>query len=246
MSSVSNALRILDLIGDDTGLRVVEVARYLGVADSTAHRLLTALRESGYVTQRQGSARYEVGPAALRLARRLNTERSLERVAMPHLAALGSELNETVNLQILVGHEVLFLASVEDHHQLRVALRTGTRAPAHANAGGKVLLAQMPDDAVRALVDGMLTPLTSNTVGSVDGLLADLRQARKMGYAVNNGETDEDVRAVAVPVPDADGTVLAALSLAAPSTRLPASRVRHILPHLRRTAQAIAEDYRGS
>jgi DNA-binding IclR family transcriptional regulator len=67
-----------------------------------------------------------------------------------------------------------------------------------------------------------------------------------MGYALNTGETDEGVRAVAVGVPDFDGTTLAALTMAAPSMRLPSSRIRTVLPHLRRCAEAIADAYRGS
>jgi Transcriptional regulator len=246
MSSVSNALHILDSLAEDTSLRVIDVARQLGVADSTAHRLLTALRERGYVIQRPGSTLYEAGPATLRLARRFNTERTLERIAMPHLVALGREVNETVNLQVLVGPEVLFIATVEDHHQLRVAMRAGTRAPLHANAGGKLLLAQLPDGEVKRLMEGRLEPLTAHTITSIDRLLTELRNVRRMGYALNTGETDEGVRAVAVGVPDFDGTTLAALTMAAPGTRLPSSQIRSVLPHLRRCADAIAHSYRGS
>jgi DNA-binding IclR family transcriptional regulator len=155
-------------------------------------------------------------------------------------------VNETVNLQVLVGPEVLFIATVEDHHQLRVAMRAGTRAPSHANAGGKYLLAQLPDDEIRRLMEGRLDPLTSHTLTNVDELLTQLRDVRRMGYALNTGETDEGVRAVAVGVPDFDGTTLAALTMAAPSMRLPSSRIRTVLPHLRRCADAIAGAYRGS
>jgi DNA-binding IclR family transcriptional regulator len=141
---------------------------------------------------------------------------------------------------------VLFIATVEDHHQLRVAMRAGTRAPSHANAGGKYLLAQLPDDEIRRLMEGRLDPLTSHTLTNVDELLTQLRDVRRMGYALNTGETDEGVRAVAVGVPDFDGTTLAALTMAAPSMRLPSSRIRTVLPHLRRCADAIAGAYRGS
>jgi DNA-binding IclR family transcriptional regulator len=95
-------------------------------------------------------------------------------------------------------------------------------------------------------MEGRLDPLTTQTVTDVDQLLAQLRDVRRMGYALNTGETDEGVRAVAVGVPDFDGTTLAALTMAAPSMRLPSSRIRSVLPHLRRCAEAIAAAYRGS
>lgn len=246
MTSVSKALQILDLLGDGVSLRVVDVARQLGVANSTAHRLLSTLRDNGYLSQQEGMSRYEAGPAAVRLARRVSTERAFERIALPHLQALRREVNETINLQVLVGREVLFIASVEAHQQLRVALRVGTRRAAHANAGGKLLLAQFTDEEVRERLGEELTSLSPNTIIDLDELFKNLNSIRQKGYALNTGETDEGVRAVAVGVPDSDGTLIAALSLAAPATRLPSSRVRILLPHLRSTAQAIVDDYRGS
>jgi DNA-binding IclR family transcriptional regulator len=242
----SNALQILDLLGEGISLRVVDVAHKLGVANSTAHRLLSTLRDNGYLRQQEGSSRYEAGPAALRLARRVNTERALERIALPHLQALRRDVNETVNLQVLVGNEVLFIASVEAHHQLRVALRVGTRGAAYANSGGKLLLAQLTDEEVRERLGEKLEGLAPHTIVKMDELLKNLSDIRQKGYALNTGETNEGVRAVAVGIPGSDGTVIAALSLAAPATRLSIGRVRVFLPYLKATALAIFDDYRGS
>ena len=246
MSSVANALRILDLLDDGTVLRVVEVARHLGVASSTAHRLLRTLREQGYLRQDVGSARYLPGPAVLRLARRISTQRTLEQMAPPHLRALCRDLNETVNLQILVGGDVLFIASAEDQHSLRVATRSGTSGPAHASAGGKLLLAQLDHDDVRARLGDRPATLTSRTHGNVDQLLDELDGIRRRGHAINLGETDEGVNAVAVPVFDTDGEVLAALSLAAPAARLPMARIPTVLPFLHAASAAISAGYSGA
>jgi DNA-binding IclR family transcriptional regulator len=242
LSSVSNALRVLDLLGDGVELRVVDVAKSLGVANATAHRVLTSLKDHDFVRQAPDSARYLPGPAVLRLARRISAERTLRTIATPHLQALCRDLKETINLQILVGTDVLFIASAEDHHRLRVVQRAGTRGPAYANAGGKVLLSQLGDHEVRRLMGDKLDPLTSHTVTDMDRLLSDLHLVRQRGYGMNVGETDEGVHAVAVPVTDGD-RMIAALSLAAPEARLPAVRVPMVVPRLQETAGAISADY---
>lgn len=239
-------MRVLDELEDGRALRVVDVARDLGLSSSTAHRLLSTLRECGYLRQQTGSSRYEAGPAALRLARRLSAERALERISLPYLQALCEQVNETVNVEVLVASDVLFVASVEDQHRLRVARRVGTRGPAYANAGGKVLLAGLTDSEVRTLVGETLQALSPRTIGSVDALIAELREIRRRGYALNAGETDEGVRAISVPILGADSRPLAALSLAAPEARLPAARMTQVLPALRATAAAISEEYGGA
>ena len=242
LSSIANALRVLDLLGDGVELRVIDVAESLGVANATAHRVLTSLKDHGYLRQRPGSTRYVAGPAVMRLARRISFERTLRTIASPHLQGLCQSVKETINLQILIGADVLFLASAEDQHRLRVAQRGGTRGPAHANAGGKVLLSLLDDNEVRRLTGNRLERLTSYTVTDIDQLLAELREVRRRGYGMNAGETDEGVRAVAVPVTDGNGDTLAALSLAAPEMRLPEARVPLVLRQLRETAQAISAD----
>lgn len=244
MSSVANALRLLDLLEEDSRLRVVDVARRLDVGNSTAHRLLVTLRECGYLRQEGSSPRYTVGPAVLRLARRINTEQALKRAATPHLETLCAAVNETVNLEILVGTDVLFVASAEDRHRLRVAQQAGLRSPAHANAGGKVLLAALTDDEIRELIREM-SPQTARTIVDVDELIATLASVRDLGHATNLGEADEGVHAIAVGVPDTDGTLLAAVAVAAPAARFPCARMTSILPSLRSTAEAIAQSYGG-
>jgi DNA-binding IclR family transcriptional regulator len=242
LSSVSNALQVIELLGDGVELRVVDVATALGVSSATAHRILSSLRAHGFVRQPPGSTRYVAGPAVLRLARRVSFERMLRAVTTPHMQTLCRDLKETINLEILLGPDVLFLASAEDQHRLRVALRAGTRNPAHACAGGKVLLASLSDEEVRQLVGNRLEAVTERTLADPDRLLDDLRQIRHRGYAISIGEIDLGVHAVAVPVTGTDGSTLAALSLAAPEVRLPTIRIPMVVPHLQNAASLVAAD----
>lgn len=242
-SSVTNALRILSMLTRSPGLRVVDVSRTLGVANSTAHRLLSTMRDQGFLRQGKHSSRYVPGGALIDLSRHINSEFTLVQSAMPHLMRLRDSVNETVNLQILVGTEVLFLASAEDQHQLRVLTRSGTRSLAHANAGGKLLLAQLAPHEIRKRIGERPAALTAKTHVDPASLLAELRSIRQRGYSLNQGETDDGVNAVAVPVFDALGAVVAALSVAAPASRLPLVRVPSILPHMQEASTAITVGY---
>lgn len=245
LASVTNALRLLSMLSVDPTIRVVDVSRKLGIAPSTSHRLLTCLKDEGFMQQVRGSKKYTVGPELLRLARHFNSQNSIERSARPHLEALCREVNEAVNLQILIRDEVHCIdAVVEDRHALHVKQIAGQRAAAHASAAGKVLLAALPASEREALYEQRTLPaITARTITDPADFEAELNLVRSQGYATNMGEREDGVHAVAVPVFDLDENPIAALAVAAPSTRLPAARVPGLLRNLRRTRAAITADY---
>jgi DNA-binding IclR family transcriptional regulator len=244
--SVIKALQVLELYSTDTTLRVIDVAQQLGVANSTAHRLLNTLREQGYVRQEGNSSRYGPGQALFRLARRFDRDRALTEAALPHLVSLRSAVNETVNFQVLAGRDTLFAASLEDTHRLRVAQRSGTRALAYLSAGGRVLLSCLDEAQIRALYSEPLSVPHSHATYTIDDLLADLLLVRRQGYALNSGDLDRDVAAISAAVSDRDGLPVAAISIAAPATRMPRGRALEYLPLLRAATSATAKSYFGS
>lgn len=239
-----NTLKLLSLLQESPTLRVVDVARSLGVAGSTAHRLLTCMKDEGYLRQPPGSRHYVAGPVMLKLARHFSDQNSLERVAHPHLERLCKELNEAVNLQVLEGTEVLCVDSVvEDRHGLQVRHIRGKRVPAVVSAAGKVLLA--------ALKPAELEETLNMLEGRGDGdwlarVYAELTTVRELGYATNMGEREPGVHAVAVPISDQAGRPIAAIAVAAPSVRLPHIRIGGLITHLKTTSTAIALDYYGT
>ncbi|WP_255947333.1 IclR family transcriptional regulator [Streptomyces odontomachi] len=246
-SSVANALRALAYLGSRDTVRVTDVSDQLGVARSTAHRLLHTLRLHGFVEQVPGGRQYRLGPVLLALAqgRAAVESRSrigvaqLVRVARPHLKRLRDEAAETSNLVQLDGPDALFLDGVDGPHPLRVAPRTGDRVPAYATAGGKAQLAQLPKEAVRLLYPAGLDPLTSCTVTGLDELDEDLARTRECGCALNIDESVMDVHAFGVPVHDGHGVCIAAVTVSAPSTRGGRARAAELLPLLHRAARGI-------
>jgi DNA-binding IclR family transcriptional regulator len=244
LASVSNAAKILVMLQTNSSLRVVDVANSLGIGSSTAHRLLTCLKGEGFLRQPAKSRRYAAGPELLRLARNFSDQHTLERVAHPHLERLCQEVNEAVNLQVLVGSEVLCIDSVvQDRHSLQVREITGDRAPATVSAAGKLLLSVLTNSELEDLLEHAEQFGWQPEGGALASLHSELDSIRKRGYAINMGDREPGVHAVAVPVDDLGGNSIAALSVAAPSVRLPTYRVAGLARKLQAASLSLSADY---
>lgn len=220
IGAVDNVLRLLRMFEDSEMLRVNQVARDMGLSRSTVHRMLATLGHHGFVEQDALSRAYRAGPALIDIGLSVVQNIDIRTLAHGTLVRLRDEIGETVHLAHLRGTEVVFLDSVESTQTLRTSSRIGWTLPAHATAAGKVLLADLPADTVAALYpsDPLSTP-TPNTLDSLDRLRAQLHEVRERGYATNDGESEDDVRAVAVVVRDKRGRSRAAISVTAPSSR---------------------------
>lgn len=238
VGSVDHALQLLLLLRDEPDLRVTAAAQRLGVAPSTAHRLLSTLEHRGFVTQDRLTRAYRVGPALIELGFSSSRAIDLRAVSEPHLRAVTLSLGETVNVLVLQEGAVRFIAGFEADQRIRTHVLTGTLLPAYATSGGKVLLAELPRDALRALYPRGLRRFTTHTKTFTE-LVDELSLVLMRGYAVNNEESVEGLSAVAVPLRDRGGTTIAAVAMSAPSTRLPPARVREVVIELRECAAGI-------
>ena len=202
IESVDNALRVLLLLGEHPSLRMTDVSQYLGVASSTAHRLLAMLQYRGYVRQDGPTRTYVPGPTLDSLAFSLLRRLDVRNRARPVLERLNSELGETVHLGRLEGDKVHFIDSIESTKALRVANRLGRSMPAHCTSTGKALLATLTDDELRLLYpDEQLVQLTPHSLGTRTELLDAVRTIRSRGFAISKEESEEGVSSLAVAVP---------------------------------------------
>lgn len=241
LTSVDHALQILLLLQTQPELRVTLTARRLGIAASTAHRLLTALAARRFVTQDRVTKAYRAGPALIELGLRSTSSFDLRAAAEPHLKALTERLGETVNLLVLDGSAIRFIAGFESDQQVRTRVLTGTLLPAYAVSGGKVLLAELSRERLRELYPGGLRKLTPRTK-TFTQLVEELSLVMMRGYAVNNGESERGLSAVAVPLKDPVGHTIASVAMSAPSERITRGRVREIVILLRECAARIRAD----
>lgn len=243
LESVDKALALLTLLRGGDAIRIVDVSRKLGVAPSTAHRLMTTLVMRGFAEHIRGSKSYRAGRILFELGLSVTGELDFRREARRHLLKLAAEVLETVHLMMLEKNGVRFIDSVESMHPVRVASRIGVLLPSYSASGGKLLMAYAGMSREDVLASGNLKPLTGQTLIDVDTLMDELDDIRRLGYARNRGESDEEVRAIAVGVPRRNGEVVAALAVAAPAPRGAATRLNAFLEPMNRYAEVIGRSF---
>lgn len=239
IESVDNALRVLLLFGHQPNLRLTDVSHYLGVASSTAHRLLAMLQFRGFVQQDTGTRSYIPGPTldgvALGILRRLDVR---ER-ARPVLERLNAELQETVHLGRLEGTEVHFIDSIESNRALRVAGRLGRSMPAHCTSNGKAMLATLSDKELLELYPHeRLIQLTAKSVTTRTRLLEVIGEIRRRGHATSDEESEEGVSSIGVALRSTRPT-RHAVTASAPGSRMPRKTRKNVLAHVRKAAEEI-------
>ena len=218
-----------------------ELVDATGYPKSTVHRLLRLLVSERMLALEPNGKFFAAGPrlATLALAALKNSANRAERHAI--LQGLVDEVDETCNLTILDGNEVVYLDRVESHWPLRFVLAPGARVPLHCTASGKLFLALMPSARRRRLLAAVqLKRLTRNTIADMSGLLRELEHIRLEGIGTDDEEFLAGLTAVAVPVLDARRRILATVAVHAPSSRMNITRARTHVPALRRAATKLA------
>lgn len=241
VGSVDHALRAAVMLQLEGALTLSQVAERLGVARSTAHRLLQTLVYRDFAVQ-DDHRLYHPGPVLELAAHSQSRTSRLRTVALPHLRRLVDELGESANLTIRTGDTTRFIASVECTQALRVGSREGMGFPAHRTTAGLVLLAALDPTEVDALYAPERYAERPDERPDPGKLRAELARVRRAGFAVNNGRSERGVVAVGVPVAGPDGTPLAGLSVSMPSIRYDRGRLPALVATLRRTARALERD----
>lgn len=220
---------ILDLFDEDhPEWSTTEVARALDLPIPTAHRILTALKRHGYVSQHEGTKRFRLGIAALSLGDRARAVVDLRSVALPALRTLSADTGETALLTVLnpARDRAVCLERVETPQPLRLSVTPGRQLPLHAGASQKALLAWMGGDEVERVIATGLELLCHATITDPAMLRAELATVRRRGWASSYEETNLGVWGVAVPVLNERSEVVCAVGIAGPSPRLTPERVR--------------------
>jgi DNA-binding IclR family transcriptional regulator len=190
-----------------------------GLHPSTAHRILTALAEHGYV-ERVPQASWQLGSKLLQLGHRVRSGSDVRREARPVMDWLRDEIGESVNLTLRSGDEVIYVERTTPARAIRVEQVIGSRAPLHVTAVGKLMLAEEGEAAIRAYaVRSGLPRYTRNTLSDTETLIEASTRDARLGYALDNEEAELGVGCIGALIRDASGKVVAGLSVSAPIER---------------------------
>ena len=220
VQSVDRAIAILYLLAQRGDAGVTEVAAELGVHKSTAFRLIGALEAGNLIEQDGERGKYHLGRGILRLAGATAARLELPTESRPVCRQLAAALGEAVNVAILDGDEATNILQEYGTSSITGRNWIGQRTPLHATASGKVLLAWMDTVALKEFLTSRPHRYTPHTVTRASALEAELERVREQGWASTTEEFEIGLNAVAAPVFDATGEVVAAVGTSGPSYRL--------------------------
>ena len=234
VAAVQRAITILDELAEARGeLGTNEIARRTGINVSTISRILATLASGGLVDHVAATGRYRLGAGVVRLANAAGLD--IRSLARPHLEELGQSIGETITLSVPGEHEAFTLDFVQSQLTVRSVAEVGRTSVAHATAAGKVFLAYGGK-----LPDGPLRPYTDRTTTERGVLEVELASVRDRGWAQAAGEREDDMNAIAAPVLDRTGKLVAILGVQGPAVRFSPRAMRAAVPLLTGKATLIS------
>lgn len=242
-SAILRAIRILEAIArHDAPPQLSEICREVELPKPTVYRILTTLEHAGLIGREPGSKRYTCAERLNELAGETLLRSPSRAARRAVLEELVEQTGETCDISIPYNNSVLFLDRMETAWPLRTSLSAGSKVPLYASAAGKLFLSYLPKRSRdRFLRVTPLIPHTRNTLVEPARLSREFEKIRVDGFATENEEYLAGITTVAVPVRDADGRVVASVSVQAPVSRMPAEQAMEFLPLMRQSADAIAQ-----
>lgn len=236
--SLQRGLRILEVLAErQEPTPLYEVARRTSLPRSTAHHLLQALVEFGYLLQDKKTRAYVLSPKLFQITKRTWSKEQLAEIAAPFLDELSRRTKEGASLAILQNGIVTIIAKREADGPVRVVQEVGAQRPIHCSAVGKCLAAYLEEKELNNILSRtILDRKTPKTITSLAVFRQELKRIRSQGFAFDDEEHIPGIRCVATPVRDYSGDVRAALCVVGPKNHLPKRRLREIYRALSKIA----------
>lgn len=246
VAALDRGLQVLEVLARHDGIALSELATALDLPAATAHRLLTTLAGRGLAVADPAEGGWSVGIGAFRIGSAFLARTGLVAAAGAAMDGLLAETGETAGLWLPDGAVVVLAGQVETAAPVRAGFPIGARAPVHAAAAGKAVLATRPRAAVESVLAAhRFERFTEATIADGAALIAELERTRRRGFAIEAGEHAAGLHAVAAPVHDAYGAALAAVAICGPGARFGEAAVGGLGAAVRRAAAAVSERLGG-
>ena len=239
--AVERALQILSCFDDEHPDRgVSEIAQVVGLHKATTHRIVTTLLNYGYLERAADGQKYQLGLQLTDLGFRVIRRMDLRREALPYMTRLAQRWDEACDLSIFDQGNVFYVEVIQGNHALTIAAAVGQRLPAHCTASGKMFLAHLPPHELDALLSRPLVAYTDRTITSPTELRRQLEVIRQQGYGFDDEEYEIGIRAVSAPIRNQEGTVVAVIGMAGPTSRMTLDRIPEVAGAIREAADALS------
>lgn len=241
IQTVNNIARLLQCFTEVEGeLGVMQLSRMVDLHKSTVSRLLTSLQAEGFVDKSPVTGKYRLGLKFVHLASYVLDSLDLREVAQPFLGKLATQTQETVNIAILDRDACLNIESIISPKPIQHAGKLGARYPLHCTSTGRVLLSNFPSDKRETFLNAPLHAYTDKTTTDRPALEAILAEIQRNNYAIVHEEYQEGLSAVAAPIRDHTGKVIAAISVSGPTYRFDSTQIDETISLLTETADQIS------
>lgn len=223
-------------------LSITELSKETGIFPSSIHRILDTLKYWGYIEQDSESQKYFLGLKLVELGMIRLHQMNVFNEAAPFLKELAMQFNETVNLGVLDGGEVVYLDKVESTKTVKVIFSRGRRAPVHCTAIGKALLAfQSKAIRMKIIKEKGLKKFNKNTITDIKVLEKELEEVRHSGYSFDRGEQVEEAYCLAAPIFNFNKQVVAAISISVPFFRMDMEKQKAIISAIKESTIKISK-----
>lgn len=239
--SVVRALQIMECFDDEHPERgISEIADAVGLHKTTTYRIVTTLVNYGYLERTADGQRCRLGLELANLGYKVIRRMDLRREALPYMKQLVQGWDEICDLSIFEQGKVFYIEVLRGNHGLTIAAAIGQRLPAHCTASGKIFLAHLPSAELDSILSQPLGSYTNNTITSPDELCGQLEIIRDQGYAVDYEEYEVGICAIAAPIYNQKGTVIATIGCPSPVSRMTSERISEIAIAFKNAAMAIS------
>lgn len=240
ISGFAKGLRVIEAFGEATPrLSITDVSNSTGLERATARRCLLTLSELGYA--HYDGKFFTLTSRVLRLGHSYLSATPLPRIVQPFLDRLSEATGESASVSVLDGNEVVYVARAAQRRVMSINLSPGSRLPAYCASMGRVLLAALPGQQARNILEATdLKANTPHTLTNIEELLNELQHVREQGYAIVDQELEMGLRSIAIPLMGANGLTVAALNVGTQAVRTELTEmVERYLPIMRETQTAL-------
>jgi DNA-binding IclR family transcriptional regulator len=241
-SSVVKLLKILESVAEhEGGLGITELANKLDINKSTVYRFAATLEEEGYLKKNQSTQQYQFGLGMFELASKVVNQKNWISDIHPYLVDLKDRVQETVHLGVEDDSEVVYIDKVDCDRSVRMYSKVGRRSPLYCTGIGKAILAHLPEEQSELIFQKLkFHPYTDHTITNLDDLRMELKKIRAQGYSFDLEEHELGVKCTAAPIFNFKGSVIGAISIAGPSSRIDKLSLFDLAVEIKDTAQLIS------